>query len=314
MTIDSDDRPEDDDPRSGVLAAARAALGAEIVPMAGGRLSGETFLVALPGEAAVLRLYVRDPGRAEVDVSLARLLRAVLPVPQVLDWRPPGPDGRGAFVLTELAPGSTLDSVLPTADAALLERLGASVGAVLARLSAMPYLYPGTFSGPELALQPMSRSALDLESWVGERLSRPPLDDWPAEVRRRVAVAASSSAHHLDTVDRTCLVHGGFNPANLLVDTRTGTVTGLVDWVDAHAGLPVTDLGRMLRSLEPSPFTTAMLAEFRSAAPPLPPFLIETAAGADLFALSDLAARSGDDVVVVAARDALWAIAAGVLD
>ena len=44
-----------------------------------------------------------------------------------------------------------------------------------------------------------------------------------------------------------CLVHSDFNAKNILVETATGEVTGLVDWEFAHAGGPFTDLGNLLR-------------------------------------------------------------------
>ena len=42
-------------------------------------------------------------------------------------------------------------------------------------------------------------------------------------------------------------MHSDLNPKNLLVDPDTLEVTGLLDWEFAHAGLPVTDLGNLLR-------------------------------------------------------------------
>ena len=63
------------------------AIAASAVPLTGG-YGGETYAVSAAGEDAVLRLYVRDPARAPVDVSLLRLVRGLLPVPRMLDANP----------------------------------------------------------------------------------------------------------------------------------------------------------------------------------------------------------------------------------
>ena len=293
-------------------SAARELLGADVLPVRDDP-SGETFLVAMAGDLGVLRLYVADPHRAGVDLSLARLVRGLVPVPDVLDWRPPSADGLGAFVLTAMPAGTRLDRVLATADVDLQRVLGMSVGSVLARLSGIPFLAPGTFRGPELALEMDSRP-VDLEAWVGDRLRRPPLEEWPVDVRRGLAAAAAAGAHHLDGVDRTCLVHGAFDGRHLLADPETGAVTGLLDWSRAHAGTPVTDLGTLLRDVGLGPFTDAVEASFRAGAPPLPAFLRETAAAADLFVLVELATRDLDHPVVNEARTSLRTIGARARD
>jgi aminoglycoside phosphotransferase (APT) family kinase protein len=133
-------------------------------------------------------------------------------------------------------------------------------------------------------------------------------------VQRRLVAAAYAGAHHLDSVDHTCLVHGAFETRNLLVDPDSGAVTGLLDWSTAHAGSPVTDLGAVIRGLDGTPFADAVVSTFERAAPTLPPSLREAAAGADLVAMVELATRDTDHEVVREARARLWEIGADPLD
>lgn len=290
-------------------SAAGELLGVTVTPLEGG-FSGETFQAEVAGDPVVLRLYARDPERVAVDVGLLRLMRGLVPVPEVLDWRAPSPDGFGAFLLTERLPGRRLDLVLPTADADLRHKLGASVGEVMARLSGVPYLHPGRFADGSLALVPMDGALQDLETWVAEHARRPPLSSWPAAEREGLAVAALVGAELLDRVDRTCLVHSDLNPKNVLVDPVSGAVTGLLDWEYAYAGGPASDLGNLLRFSPPADFADAAVAGLRAVAPRLPEDLLSTAAAADLFALVELAARTTENSVVLAARARLERIAA----
>ena len=51
-----------------------------------------------------------------------------------------------------------------------------------------------------------------------------------------------------DALDaESCLVHGDFNPTNILVDN--GELSGVLDWEFAHAGTLWMDVGNLLRDL-----------------------------------------------------------------
>src|SRR5687768_18523923 len=70
-------------------------LTAGLTPLAGGH-SGETFLADVAGEQSVVRIYGpgsawRGPLAAEVDAAVLRLVRGLLPVPEVLEVRPADP-------------------------------------------------------------------------------------------------------------------------------------------------------------------------------------------------------------------------------
>jgi hypothetical protein len=71
-------------------------------PLPGG--FSETFVTESAGERAVVRIYARrGAGRgaaAEIDAAVLRLVRGLLPVPEVLEVRPPDPaaDAPGMLV------------------------------------------------------------------------------------------------------------------------------------------------------------------------------------------------------------------------
>ncbi|MGH3488286.1 MAG: phosphotransferase family protein [Actinopolymorphaceae bacterium] len=293
-------RPSDVGPPPGPLRrAAQELLGADVRPLAGG-YSGETFLVGAPGEEAVLRLYVRAPDRVAVDAALHTLLRDMVPLPRILEMRAQGATPAApAFLLTERLPGERMDLWFPEASPALRRMAGESAGRLLARLVGIPYLRSGQFVGPDLAVEPWSTGDGGLEGWVETHRDRGDFRRWSdADIAGLLEVARHAQDLLDEAPDRVCLVHSDVNPKNLLVDPRSGEVTGLVDWEYAHAGSPYTDIGNLLRFETDEAFGTAVIATFAAQAPAVSPRFVELGRAMDLLALVDLAARDEQNPVI----------------
>src|SRR3954454_21002520 len=137
------------------------AAGFGLVPLAGG-YSGETFLAEVAGDRTVVRIYGprsaarRGPAAAEVDAAVLRLVRGLVPVPEVLEVRRPDPPaGTPGLLVTGFLPGTRLDLLLPRLGAEDRRTVGRAVGAVLARLAMMPMPRPGFFVDGDLRTEPM---------------------------------------------------------------------------------------------------------------------------------------------------------------
>jgi aminoglycoside phosphotransferase (APT) family kinase protein len=227
-------------------------LGAGLVPLDGGH-SGETFLAEAAGERSVVRIYAgrgatRGVNAPEVDAAVLRLVRGLVPVPEVLEVRRADPSaGTPGLLVTSHLPGRRLDEVLPGADDALAAALGAAVAAVVCRLAQMPMPRAGLFLDGELRIGPMPPAAQDLPAWVDAHLTDTSLSRWSSTERAGLAGLAEEAQDLADQSTRVCLVHSDLNPKNLLVDPGTATVTGVLDWEFAHAGSPFSDLGNLLR-------------------------------------------------------------------
>lgn len=219
-----------------------------LTPLEGG-WSGATFLARAGGERSVVRIYAAgsDRGSAahEVDAALLRLVRGLVPVPEVLEVVPPdvGAD-RPALLVTSYVEGVRGDLLWPTLDDAGRRRLGTALGGLVADLGGMPTTRPGPFVDADLRIG--TWGDLDgLPAWVEQHEPRL-VHLEPAELAglREVAVDAQAL---LDTVTRSCLVCSDLNLENLLLDPTTTAVVALVDWEFAHSGHPFTDLGNLLR-------------------------------------------------------------------
>jgi aminoglycoside phosphotransferase (APT) family kinase protein len=288
------------------------AVAASAVPLTGG-YGGETYAVGAAGEEAVVRIYVREPARAAVDMALLRLVRGLLPVPRVLDVKPEATGDGPPYVLTERLPGVNLELFLREADDRQRRRVGEQLGDLLARLSGMPFLESGLFEGSDLTVRPFPPG--DLRQWYAA--NAPALNDRQADRLGGVLDEADDLAAE---TDRVCLVHSDFNPKNLLVDPETATITGLVDWEFAHAGSPYADLGNLLRFCDDAALAGAVLGVVRDRVPGVDDQVVRRARAADLWALIELAGRAGQNPVADAALDVLRAtadtagLAAGRLD
>jgi aminoglycoside phosphotransferase (APT) family kinase protein len=278
-----------------------------LTPLEGG-WSGQTFLAEVAGERSVVRVYppsVRGPRAAETDASVLRLVRGLLPVPEVLEVRPSQPQADQPGVLvTSYLPGVRGDELLRTLGADGLARVGAALGRLLADLGGMPMLSTGPFVDPDLRIGDWGLDGLT--EYVEARL--PELGHLSPEEIDGLREVALGAQVLLDTVPRVCLVHSDLNPKNLLFDPDTLALTGVVDWEFAHAGHPFTDLGNLLRFDRSPDFEQAVLAAYEERRGSPSHEALRLARAADLWALVDLAARRHANPVAARADRLLRAI------
>jgi len=286
---------------------------AAMTPLAGG-WSGETFLAEVAGERSVVRIYARPSLRGdsahEVDAALLRLVRGLIPVPEVLEVRRADPAAdHPALLVTSFLPGVRADLLLPELGDARLATLGARLGRILADLAGMPMLKAGSFVDGDLRIRgfAMNGQSIDgLPEFVA--LHREAFLHWSQTEFERLGEAVTDAQALLDTVDRVCLVHSDVNPKNLMVDPDTLEITGLLDWEFAHAGHPYTDLGNLLRFDRHPAYVEAVLETYTARHGGTPAEALDLARAADLWALVDLAARRGQNPVADRAHDLLRAI------
>jgi aminoglycoside phosphotransferase (APT) family kinase protein len=289
-----------------------------LAPLPGGH-SGETFLAEAAGERTVVRVYGgrgarRGPSAPEVDAAVLRLVRGLLPVPEVLEVRRPDPDADApGLLVTTFLPGERLEEVLPRLDDHELQVVGEHLGHALARLAHVPMLRNGTFADSDLRVEPFP-AAEDLVTWVDAHATGTALEDWAPADLDALRDVADEAQRLLDRLDRVVLVHSDFNAKNLLVDPETLELTGVLDWEFAHAGSPLADLGNLLRFDRAPALVDAVTRTYLREAGGLDGLtdvaeVLELARAADLVALVELASRKGENPVADRAESLLLRVA-----
>jgi len=284
-----------------------------MTPLSGG-WSGETFVAEVAGERSVVRIYAgashRGTNAHEVDAALLRLVRGLVPVPEVLEVRRADPAAdHPALLVTSFLPGVRGDLLLPDLDERGLALLGGRLGRILADLAGMPMLRSGPFVDGDLAIGSFSAEGERIDGLAEfVALHEQAFLHWSQAELEGLRQVATDAQALLDTVGRFCLVHSDVNPKNLLVDPDTLEVTGLLDWEFAHAGHPYTDLGNLLRFDRQPAFAEAVLDTYTARHGGTREGSLDLARAADLWALVDLAARRGQNPVADRAHERLRAI------
>ncbi|WP_405792454.1 phosphotransferase [Streptomyces sp. NBC_01506] len=270
-------------------------------------------------ERYVLRRY--RPGGSRVPrntcaVEIAVLDRAAaraVPVTAVVAADPLGRATGRPTLLYRFVDGTPLSQVLadgPTSGEARI--LGRAVGAALARIGRVRLPRPGAFGDVSLVPAPDGPAMLgDLPGFVDHcLLTAAPDRPLSATDSAALRALARRGPRALTAVaGERSLVHGDFNPKNVLVQRRGGrwAVAAVLDWELAFSGSPLFDVGNMLRFAHeyPPTFTTGFVDGFRSGNGQLPADWLRLSRTLDLFALADILTAPPDPAYFARARRVL---------
>ena len=178
------------------------------------------------GQRFVLRLYRH--GGAQREVYVMGLAHDVVRVPQ------------------ELYRGESW-SVFSFMDGELSERFPQHSGAAaeaLAKISSIVFQEPGWIeSDGSVSAFPFG----GVRGFIAESLDKADVRGWIGEEAvGRIEQIVKVESGRLEEVESECrLVHGDFNPTNVLIDD--GAVSGVLDWEYCDSGTPYMDIGNLLR-------------------------------------------------------------------
>jgi aminoglycoside phosphotransferase (APT) family kinase protein len=215
-------------------------------------VSGETFSGLWFRQRAYVRLYLKHPERAEIDLAIMRRLDGHIPLPKVLSSSAYAVGGLPPHIVTESVGGQRADVVLrngltPPASRAL----GRQCARVLAALRAQVLEHPGPLADASFAVGswPAHRRSLralatHLRPGLQAALGAEQLTALPAMLGAAEARLSRGGA------EECSLVHGDLSAKNLIVDSATGRLRAVLDWERAHAGDWAADLGNLLRGVD----------------------------------------------------------------
>jgi len=309
--------------RAGAAALLHPVIGdADILSVrpARGGLSNSNFDVVLGGapKRLLLRLYQNGLTPARKEAALARRLAAQVPMAQFLHFADRGEVIDAPYAVLEWIDGAPLDIVASGSGDTALAPIGEAVGEVLAHIHAIHFPHHGFLAGDLNLGEPIDLGPEGLRAYLqaqlieghgGERLG--------PELAREAVAFAEREADLLDHWRAApCLVHGDFNPSNILLQS-SGTawqVAAVLDWEYALSGIPAMDFANLMRPPlgNSEAFADGLARGYRRAGGTLPENWRSIARLADLFAWADILGRPDTDASVVRdARDAIRAAIRG---
>jgi aminoglycoside phosphotransferase (APT) family kinase protein len=208
----------------------------------------------------VLRVHARDGSLGAKERALHEHCRRLVPLAPLLGTSAGTPNVPHAFSLLEFVTGDTLESVMVAGASERLENAACNLGHALAQLVTCQFE-----RGGDLVAR-AGDGALLVRAWPFDDFEHSALFESPAaarlgplrdEVWAFVDRARDRYPHHMPPH----LVHGDFNPSNLLI-AEDGEISAILDWEFAHAGSVWADIGNLLRYRGvalPGSFTTRLL-------------------------------------------------------
>jgi len=90
-----------------------------------------------------------------------------------------------------------------------------------------------------------------VRGFIAEALDKAEVRAWAGEdvVGRIEEIVKVESGRLGELESDSRLVHGDFNPTNVLINKRV--VSGVLDWEYGHSGTPYMDIGNLLRNTPP---------------------------------------------------------------
>ncbi len=191
-----------------------------------GRSNTHYKLTLSDGSIYILRLYAQS--KPEQDAYIFNLVKDVVPVPKLLAQGP-------RWAILSFLSGKLL-SDCP-------EHVGKAATAI-AHLAAIQFKAPGHLQ-TDGSITPFGFAGLS--GYIAQQLDHPVVQHWLSPTTLiRLQKLQHQEASLLQELDaETCLVHGDFNPTNILI--QDGQVSGILDWDYCHSGTPYMDIGNLLR-------------------------------------------------------------------
>lgn len=262
-----------------------------------GGLTNTNLRIRLDGRpgSLLLRFYQRSGDLAHKEMLLCRRVESRVRVPTYLHYAPENPVTGHAFAVIEWIEGSTLQDCVPTLSRDDFSGLGAAIGRSLAAVHGFAYTHFGFFDAELKVGAPMDLSGQGLVDYLrfclvdgrgGARIGE--------ELTEKIMAFAAREGHRVEEWQtQACLVHGDFNPSNILVRKDAAGVwqaAALIDWEYAFSGAPGFDFGNVLRPpLDRSKeFAAALEQGYRAAGGIMPPDWQRIARITDLFSYADV--------------------------
>lgn len=210
-------------------------------------------------QSYILRIYIRDKNAPYREQKLGHLLKDILPIPQnyfIGDYE------TYKFAIFEFMPGITLREYILRGEASQMGDLLQEAGESLSKLQAIRFDSSGFLNNDLFINEPLN--ILSYISLLNDTLQHSSVKETLSETSiAKLQQMLDTLPDFLSHIEDNQLVHGDFDPSNILVDQVNGKwhITGILDWEFAFSGSMLLDVANMLRYAHEMPpeFETSFL-------------------------------------------------------
>lgn len=240
----------------------------------------------------ILRVYCRDPMARLREQNLAELIGDKIPIPKVYFT---GMAEGYQFSIIEFIDGITLRDLLLGTPIYDLKDIMHQTAVILKKISDIEFQEGGLFN-PDLTVKSMPNESEYLR-FVDECLQQPSIiQSISLQKRTQIKSLFSQRNHLLANLPAKSLVHGDFDPANILVKQVDGRwiISAILDWEFAFSGTALWDVANMLRYAHQLPveYQEFFISGLRQAEISLPNNWLGCVYLLNLISLLDLLVRS----------------------
>ena len=193
----------------------------------------------------ILRIYLRDKDAACREQNIGLLLNQCIPIPQVYFI---GNYESYHFAITEYITGITLRDLLLNRKSYDLNAIMFSAGKMLSIIQSHRFNSAGFFNKELTVVEIVSKD--ELLQFAQECLKHTTvIQTLGEEVLAKLNSCIDQFKAFIPNDHDNHLVHGDFDPANILVDINNEQleITGILDWEFSFSGSPLWDVANMLR-------------------------------------------------------------------
>ncbi len=216
----------------------------ELIPGGCANLNIKIQLESIPN-VLILRIYLRDKTAALREQKLGEMLKGIVPIPSIYYV---GQIENYHFAIAEFMPGITLRSLLLGKLPYDINTIMHEAGSLLSKINSHTFTTAG-FLDEHLNIVPFNAEGEELifakNCLKNENVTTIISPD------KIVAIhdCLNKFGYLLPDTRESHLVHGDFDPANILVNQINGlwSITGILDWEFAFSGSLLWDLANMLR-------------------------------------------------------------------
>ncbi len=245
-------------------------------------------------ERFVLRIYSKQNTSIEMERNILKMLEERIQVPKVLYSDSSCAGLQHPFIILSWMEGVQLSEYMQNGKNQDIASLAAEVGGTLAKIHHIHFPDGGFFDD---SLNIEETVKLDKNSFM-EFIEESLVTGYGCkhlgkDTCEEILTFAREHASLLDCLrEQDCLVHGDFNPLNILVDTQKHgcTISAVLDWEYAFSGSPLFDIGNFLRyeRIEDSNSILPFITAYQKNGGNLPEKWLQQAKLLDLIALSEL--------------------------